>query len=154
MRPRHANARRRGFTLIELVVVLAILSVAVALVLPAVGRSTQGLRLRGEAGRVAALLREARREAVTARHATRVTLAADGSRVTLAAAGADDASHTLALPPPFRLRVVDGVETLRFSPRGLTQTARWALEEPGGRRLVIGIEALSGRVTIRAESRR
>ena len=48
----------RGFTLIELVLVLAILAVAVFLVLPSVGRGTEGLRLRTEGGRIAALLHE------------------------------------------------------------------------------------------------
>ncbi|MGH7408950.1 MAG: pilus assembly FimT family protein, partial [Candidatus Methylomirabilales bacterium] len=77
---------RPGFTLIEIVVVLAILGVSVALVLPAVGRGTDGLRLRTEAGRVAALLRQARERAVGQRHAARVSLNQARNTVTLTVA--------------------------------------------------------------------
>jgi general secretion pathway protein H len=146
----------RGFTLIEIVVVLAILAVATALVLPSVGRGTESLRLRSEAGRVAALLRQARLEAVSQRRATRVIL--DPARNT-AAMVAGDPDHPgrpdrqVELPAGLRLRAVTGGESVRFSSRGVAHETRWLVEAAGGRRLAIDVEAITGRVTVGREPR-
>lgn len=144
-------ARPAGLTLIELVVVLAIAAVAVALVLPAVGRGTQVVRLRTEAGRVAALLREARQHAVTQRRATRVTLDRTRNALALTAGDPDHPVRELALAPGIRLDVATGGETLTFSPRGTARETRWQLEGPGGRRLLITVEAVTGRVSVARE---
>lgn len=141
-----------GFTLIELVVVLAILAAVAALVLPAVGRGLDGLRIRREAGRVAGLLREARLLAVTRREQTRVTLDRVHNALALIEAETDAAEREVVMPPGLRLSVAAGRETLTFSPRGLTQKARWIVEGPGGRRLAIAVDAVSGRVTVRPEA--
>ncbi len=151
--PARPGGRQRGFTLIEVVVVLAILAVATALVLPAVGRGTEALRLRSEAGRVAALVREARLQAVSRGRATRVTL--DRARNTVAFT-ADDPEHplrTLELPAGLRLAVVAGGESLTFSSRGLTRETRWLVEAAGGRGLLIDVDPVTGRVTVGREAR-
>jgi len=148
---RGAPRASAGLTLIEVAVVLAILAVATALVLPAVGRGTQSLRLRSEAGRVAALLREARRQAVSQRRVTRVSLDRARSTVVLTADDPDHPVRRLAMPADLRLSVATGGDSLTFSPRGLTRETRWLLEGPDGRRLAIRVDALSGRVTVRAE---
>ena len=49
----------RGYSLIELVVVLAVLAIAVAVVGPAVGRTVDEVRVRGEVAAFAAFLRAA-----------------------------------------------------------------------------------------------
>ncbi len=144
---------RAGFTLVEIVVVLAILTVVAAIVLPAVGRGTEGLRLRSEAGRVAALLREARQRAVTQRRSTRVALDRVRNTVVLTAGDPDHPLRQLTLPTGLRLTVAAGGESLGFSPRGLTRETRWLLEGPGGRRLAIEVDAVSGRVTVGPEAR-
>lgn len=141
----------RGFTLIEVVVVLAILSVSVALVLPAVGRGTDGLRLRTEAGRVAALLRQARERAVGQRHAARVSLDRTRNTVALTAADPDKPVRELSVPTGLRVSVARGGDTVTFSSRGLTRDTRWILEAPGGRRLAITVEGVTGRVTVAPE---
>jgi prepilin-type N-terminal cleavage/methylation domain-containing protein len=64
----------RGYSLMELVVVLAILAVAAALIGPAVGRAADAARARAEAGAVAAFLRAAREHAVTGRQPLEVAL--------------------------------------------------------------------------------
>ncbi|HEV8676373.1 MAG TPA: GspH/FimT family pseudopilin [Methylomirabilota bacterium] len=149
-----AGDRRRrspGFTLIEIVVVLAILAVATALVLPAVGRGRDALQLRSEAGRVAALLREARLQAVSQRHATRVVL--DRARNTVVLTGRDPAHplRELAVPAGLRFTVATGGDTLTFSSRGLTRETRWLLERPDGRRLAIDVDGVTGRVRVGPE---
>ena len=73
-RRRHLLGREviRGFSLMELVVVLAILAIAAAVVAPGVGRTADGVRARAEVGAIAAFLRSAREQAVTRRHAMEV----------------------------------------------------------------------------------
>ena len=53
-----------GFTLIELMVVLAVLALALALAMPTLGRLMPGLELQTEARDVASALREARAQAI------------------------------------------------------------------------------------------
>lgn len=146
------TARAAGFTLLELVVVVAILAVATGLVLPSIGRGTESLRLRSEAGRVAAVLREARLQAVSQRYPTRVTL--DRSRNTVVVVGRDTTHplRELTVPPGLRFSVATGADTLTFSSRGMTRETRWLLEAPGGRRLAIEVEAVTGRVRIGPEA--
>lgn len=138
----------RGFTLIELVAVLAILAATAALVIPAVGRGSGVLRLRTGAGRVAALLREARVQAVSRGRPTRVILDRARNTVTLAAAHPDRSARQVELPTGLHLSAASGGETLTFSPRGLTREARWVVEATGGQRLVIRVDGVSGRVTV------
>lgn len=153
IRPARRSAPAAGFTLLELLVVLAILAVATGLVLPSVGRGTEALRLRSEAGRVAAVLREARLKAVSQRYPTRVTL--DRTRNTVVVVGRDAAHplRELAIQPGLRFSVVTGGETLTFSSRGMTRATRWLLEAAGGHRLAIDVEAVTGRVRVRPEDR-
>src|SRR5262249_57117747 len=120
--------------------VLAILVVATAVVLPSAGTSGETLRLRSEAGRIAAVLREARLHAVSQRRPTRVV--ADTVRNTVAVTGADP-DHPLRrieLPAELRLSVVTGADSLTFSSRGVTRETQWVVEAPGGRRLAIDVD--------------
>ncbi len=143
----------RGFTLIEIVVVLAILAVATAFVLPTVGRGSEALRLRSEAGRVAALLREARLQAVSQRRVTRVTLDRARNTVAVTAGDPDHPLRRVELPAGLRLSVVTGGESVSFSSRGVTRETRWVVEAAGGRRLAIDVDAVTGRVTVGREAR-
>ncbi len=152
-RPGRRRGPAAGFTLLEIIVVLAILGVATALVLPAIGRGSETLRLRTEAGRVAALLREARLQAVSRQHPTRVTL--DRARNTVVLTGRDPAHplRELVVPAGLRFEVATGGDTLTFSSRGLTRETRWVLAGPGGRRLAIDVEPITGRVRVGREER-
>ncbi|HEV8307653.1 MAG TPA: GspH/FimT family pseudopilin [Methylomirabilota bacterium] len=152
-RPRGPGGQSAGFTLIEIAVVLAILSVAAALVLPAVGRGKESLRLRSEAGRVAALLREARQQAVTHRRATRVTLDRARNTVVLTAGDPDHPLRQLEMASGLRISVRTGGEVLTFSSRGITRETRWLVEGSSGRRLAVDVDAVTGRVTVGPETR-
>jgi prepilin-type N-terminal cleavage/methylation domain-containing protein len=137
-----------GFTLIELIVVLAVVAIATAFVLPSVGRGSQNLQLRTEAKRVAALLREARLQAVSQHRATHVALDRTRSTVSLTVGEADDPYRTVELPAGLRVTVAVGGDKLTFSSRGLTRETRWMVEAPGGRQLAIDVHPISGRVTV------
>jgi general secretion pathway protein H len=152
VRSRGPAGTTAGFTLIELVVVFAVLAAVVGLALPAVRRGSEGLRLRADAGRVAAVLREARQRAVTERRPTRVALERERQGVALAWEGEDVALRRVELAPPVRLEALVGGPVLTFSPRGLTHDARWAIEAPSGRRLIIDVHGVTGRVSVTAPS--
>jgi type II secretion system protein H len=142
-----------GFTLIELVVVLAIVAVATAVVLPAVGRGRETMQLRGEARRVAAVLREARLQAVSQRRPTRVVLDRTRNTVVVTARNHDHPLRELVVPAGLRFSVATGSDTLTFSSRGLTRETRWLLEAPGGHRLAIDVDGVTGRVRVGPEGR-
>ena len=137
-----------GLTLVELTVVLAVLATLTAFALPAVRRGSENLQLRAGAGRVASLLREARQQAVTHRRPTRVALEGSRHAAALAWEGADEPLRRVELPARFRIEAASDAETLTFSPRGLARDARWVVEGPGGRRLVIAVHGVTGRVTV------
>jgi prepilin-type N-terminal cleavage/methylation domain-containing protein len=142
-----ALAGQHGVTFLELAVVLGILGVVAALVLPAIGRGSASLEVRREAGRVAALLREARLRAVRERTAVRVSLDRARNMVTLEAAASTPARE-VGLAPGLRLAADRGGDTLTFTSRGFTRDARWVVEGPGGRRMAIDVTGVTGRVTV------
>ena len=145
-----AGRDARGVTLLELVVVLAVLATVTAFALPSIRRGSEGLQLRAGAGRVASLLREARQQAVTHRRPTRVVLEPSHRGAALAWDGSDEPLRRVELPERFRLEAASGGETLTFSPRGLVRDARWVVEGPGGRRLVVEVHGVTGRVAVAA----
>jgi general secretion pathway protein H len=138
----------QGVTLLELVVVLAVLAVVTAFALPSIRRGSEGLQLRAQAGRVASLLREGRLQAVTHRRSTRVALDSGHRVATLAWDGADEPLRRIELPERFSVQASEGGDALTFSPRGLVRDARWIVEAPRGRRLVIEVHGVTGRVAI------
>ncbi len=139
-----------GVTLLELVVVIAILATATIFALPAIRVGNDNLQLRAGASRVASLLREARHQAVTHRRPARVTLEANRHAAALVWDGTEDPIRRVELPARFRLDAAGGPEALTFSPRGLVRDARWTVEGPGGRRLVVAVHGVTGRVTVGA----
>jgi general secretion pathway protein H len=140
----------RGFSLMELIVVLAILAIAAAVVAPGVGRTAEGVRARAEVGAIAAFLRSAREQAVTRQHAMEVRV--------------DDETHTLVMrdagaPGEAGLRAARAISALlriaadppaphvTFFPHGMSTGARFAISAPGARAYVVTVDALTGRVS-------
>ena len=140
----------RGYSLMELVVVLAILAVATALVLPAVGRATDEVRARAEVASVAAFLRSAREQAVTRQQALEVVVDRDAHGLLLQRPVRDGQP-----PAPTRqafsalLRVEGSALSpgVTFLPHGMSSGARFGVETAGPRAYVITVDALTGRVT-------
>ena len=151
----------RGFTLVELVVVLLVLGLGVALALPSVGRSAEALRARAEVAAVTAFLRQAREQAVVRRQTHEVRTDAEGRVLLLLpgadgpgpsavarAAGAGDGRAARRLADGVRLVNERGLPpAVRFSAEGSPQgSLAWRLQGPGRRSALIAVDPLTGRV--------
>jgi len=145
--------RRAGYTLIELVLVVAVLAVASLVAAPAVGRAVDGIRVRTEVAGVASLLRWAREEAVTRGQAREVTLDADGQALLVRRADGEAVRvekrrtlsslvHVVPTPGPMQ-------PPITFTPRGRSSGGTVRLETVGPRVYLVTVDALTGRVTTR-----
>jgi general secretion pathway protein H len=147
--PRRAQ---QGFTLLELVVTLFVLALATAVVVPAIGRGTEGLRVRAEVAGFSAFLRRAREQAITVREERAVTVD-PAARVIVDEAGRQIRARrlladrmTVEADPPEAL-------TVRFSPQGLSSGGAFRLAGGNGVAYRITVDPLTGRVTSRREPR-
>jgi prepilin-type N-terminal cleavage/methylation domain-containing protein len=136
----------RGFTLLELVVTLMVLVLALAVVGPSIGRSTDTIRARAQVARFAALLRHTREQAITSRrphafavelHAHRVSIVVD-----------DEVRESRPLPDHL---VVDAEPpsglTVRFEPHGTSNGGDFRVTS-GDVRYRVTVDPLTGRVRI------
>lgn len=113
-----ASSGERGFTLLELLVVLTIIALVSAVVLPLAGGANENRTFQAEIREVAARLRLARLQAISSGAETIVTV--DLEKKSVSAGG-----HIVNLPPDTLLQVltargliVPGVASIRFMPRG------------------------------------
>jgi len=110
--PAPRRAGNAGFTLIEVMLAMAVMAMVVALALPLSGRSSQ-TALRVKAFEIATFLRSSRNEAIRTGAATRVLI--DGDARILSSL---PPRWTAVVPEPFQL-VPDGVgRTLEFYSNG------------------------------------
>jgi len=137
----------RGFTLIELVVTLFILSLAATVVAPSVVTGVETLRARTEAAGIATFLRGAREQAITHNRAYEVRVKSDEGIIELRAGDSVPATRRLATgvrvtaDPPAALSIT-------FLPQGLSSGARLRVEM-AGRGYLVTVDPLTGRVTTR-----
>jgi len=117
----------RGFTLLELIVTLVVIAVAVGLVAPSIGRSTESLRVRAEVAGFSATFRHAREQAITTRQAFTV-LVDPASRLLTVTTGEDEVRWKRALSRRVELRV-DSQNSLsvRFEPQGTSSGGEFHL---------------------------
>ena len=139
-----AKVAPRGFTLIELVVTLLVLAVAVVVVTPSIGRSTENLRARAQVARLTAMLRHAREQAITTRRAHALVVDPAGHRLTIVAGDEVTATRTLpadltieAFPPP--------ALTVRFEPYGVSNGGDFRVQS-GTIRYRVLVDGLTGHV--------
>lgn len=127
-----------GFTLLEMVVVLAILALTLSLVLTRGPPRSAGLDVRASAALVAQTLRGARAAAVAGNQATAVTLDPAGNRV---AAG----GRVTRLPADVSLSASG--PAVSFAPDGSSSGGTVGLAG-AGRRFAVAVNWLTGRVSV------
>jgi len=141
--------RCAGFTLIEVVVTLAILGLALVLVAGYKPPWSSGLGLKGTASELASGLRLARSEAIASNRPVRFDLDVTGL-VYRVGAGAD---RRLPANLSIELLTITGenrrasVGDIRFNPDGSSTGGRIILAE-GARRTAVGVDWLTGRVSV------
>jgi prepilin-type N-terminal cleavage/methylation domain-containing protein len=139
-----AEVGDRAFTLLELLATLMVLALALAVVVPAVGRTSQTLRTRAEVAGFAALLRHTREQAITSQRPHAFIVDAIAHRVTIQAG--DEVRETRALPEHL------GVEaepppalTVRFEPQGTSSGGVFRVSS-GTIQYRVTVDGLTGRV--------
>ena len=137
-----------GFTLIEILVVLAILGVTLGLIIGRGSMASRGLEIRGAAAALAQSLRAARAQAIATDHDVSVVIdpvrhmfAADLSPIRTLSPTLPMAVLPPAIPGPGAARII------RFSPDG-SATGGTVVLGAGHHRIGISVEWLTGRVTV------
>ena len=143
-------AYARGVTLLELLIVLALLALLAGMVLPTFGNGVPTSELKSAARQLAAGLRMARSEAVGQKRETFLTLDIEGRRFKI-----DRESREYPLPPRVGLKlftaqndiVNEKVGAIRFFPDGGSNGGRITVAA-GERKYEVDVDWLTGRVAI------
>lgn len=138
-----------GFTLVEVIVVIAILGLALALVVGYKPPWSSALGARAAAGRLASTLRLARSEAVLRNAPVSVTIdvAAHRYRVGQEAGGQLPSALTVELLTVAGERRTAAASAIRFNPDGSSTGGRITLGN-GVRKVAVGVDWLTGRVSV------
>lgn len=141
-----AALNQRGFTLLELLVTLAVLALAAALVAPAVGRTADTVRVRAEVARFAALLRHAREQALVTREPHRLVVDPVARRLTVLAG--EDVRQLRTLPEDVHIEVEPPATlTVDFEPHG-SSTGGAFLVRARGAQYRVTVDPVTGRVRV------
>jgi prepilin-type N-terminal cleavage/methylation domain-containing protein len=140
----------RGFTLLELIITLLVVAVAVGLVAPAIGRSTEALRARAEVAGFSATFRHAREQAITTRQ--QYTVVVNPTRHMLTVTNSDDEVRwTRALSARVAIESEPpGALTVRFEPQGTSSGGEFRVTS-GKISYRVSVDAVTGRVRNRRE---
>jgi len=144
------RASRRGVTLLELLIVLAIMAIVAGFVIPMFGGPVSTSELRSAARQLAAGLRLAQSEAVSQRRQTFLVLDVAGKRFKV-----DNDPQEHKLPSKVELKlftaqndlVSESVGSIRFFPDGGSNGGRITVAS-GDRKFDVDIDWLTGRVAI------
>jgi len=140
----------RGFTLLELLVVLAVVALIAAVVVPALGTGSASQSARRAAWDIAAALRTARADAIRRNGESVLTLDVDGRSYSV---GDDDADRPLPEDVTYTILTAEGERqdqsraSIRFFADGSSTGGRVTMKD-GVSEYVVGVEWLTGRVRV------
>jgi general secretion pathway protein H len=145
-----AFLRMRGVTLLELLIVLALMALIAGLVIPTFGDGVPTSQLKSSARQLAAGLRVARSEAVAQKREAFLVLDLEGRRFKI---GSDPREY--ALPPRVDLKLFTAQQdivnqrtgAIRFYPDGGSNGGRITVAA-GARKFEVDVDWLTGRVAI------
>lgn len=146
------SSRLRGFTLMELLVVLVIASLAISMVGPAFQRLLPGLTLEAESRKLAGLLRHARSQAILSGVPVAISQDAESGGLRLSYR-----EQPYMVPEHFSLALeagpgasdsdmAMGTAQILFYPRGDSSGGSLSLALDDGRSEAVSVDWLSGRV--------
>jgi general secretion pathway protein H len=134
----------RGFTVLELLITMLVLALALAVVAPAVGRTTETIRARAAVSRFAALLRHTREQAITTQRSHAFVIDPIAHRVTIQAE--EEVRDTRALPEHLEVEADPAPAlTVRFEPQGTSSGGVFRVSL-GTIRYRVTVDGLTGRV--------
>jgi general secretion pathway protein H len=136
-----------GFTLLELLVTLAVVALALGLTVPMLNRSTEAIRARAEIASFSAVLRHARERAITSGTPHAVVIEPTARRIVVRAGGPDgEIRHTRTLPERLTVQASSpAVLAVRFEPQGGSSGADFQVAA-GGVAYRVTVDPLTGRV--------
>lgn len=159
--------KERGFSLIELIVVLVLLSLSIALITPSLSRFSKSVELKGAAKKVAAILRYCRSEAINKGKVYQVVFDSDLMQVKVQAIEAENEeepekkeakSAPKAYPLPAGVQLKDlnfestqypaDLPVIEFYPNGASNGGDLLLDTQSQKGYKIKIHFLTGAVAI------
>ncbi len=148
--PSEMSAPPHGLTLLELLIVIALMAIVAGMVIPMFGGPVSTSELRSSARQLAAGLRLARSEAVSERRETFLVLDVAGKRFKV-----DREAQAHSLPAKIELKlftaqndlVNESVGSIRFFPDGGSNGGRITVAS-GARKFDVDVDWLTGRVAI------
>lgn len=153
-----SGPEQRGFSLLELVLVLLIAGLALAVSYPNLARGTAAFHLRAAGRDVLNMLRFAREKAITEQANMLITADREKQQVTLAGAVGGGARR-YALPDDVKIarlflsgkEVPEASITIRFLPNGSCETAEIVLQSSSGALVRVVTDPLTGGARIEAD---
>jgi general secretion pathway protein H len=137
------HAPERGFTLLEVIVVLLILSLGAAVSAPAIGRSLDSIRLRAEIAGFSAMIRHAREQAITSRRPHTVVVETGGHEIRVV--DGEHVRRVRPLPSAWTIDTTPRGLVLRFEPQGSSSGGEYHIVA-GTIGYRVTVDPLTGRV--------
>jgi general secretion pathway protein H len=148
-----AEPVQAGFTLLELMAVLALMTLLMGLVLPSLVRSWEREKNRATIRELTATLRAARSEAITRGFKVRLFLNLKSGRYRLEGSGREGTLTGVSLADA-RLVWQDPEKSqgyIAFFGDGSSSGGKLMLVEPAGRRYLLEVEPITGKVSLESE---
>jgi prepilin-type N-terminal cleavage/methylation domain-containing protein len=154
------TVRSRGFTLIEMVIVMIILSLLAVLVTPRLAKTLQHMEVRGAAKKISAILRNCRSESVNKNRIYSASFDAASRLLSVQSTEEGDekskVEHSYALPEEIEVEKIEPGKTLfesslptfEFYPTGGSNGGTALIRRVESRAYLILVDSLTGTVKV------